>query len=349
MSSVVLVRALRRRRAAARAAGSKSRHAHRDADSGRRRRHVDRVRAGGAVELEARRRARRRRAPATRRRSARRCRIAAPASRRRSRCGSWRPPSALRGASMVRIWSQPTPVWRSASARHSAASGAGWPPRRSSTTKSLPAPCILLKRSARLPAACGWFIRSRSMLRRASHRCPARPAAWDRPRRSASSWWRPTRAAWRPATSRPAAASCPRPAVARSARRSPWPGRTAAAARPARGRAGPCCRIRASGNEAIKQRRRAVCDPWARVCHFTAAVCTPRRAELVEHERVHLRQLAVAAEAAGLAAVAGVHVDAEQHRRSASVLRSRRRATYLAGSKYCTCESHRPVPTNIAG
>jgi hypothetical protein len=47
--------------------------------------------------------------------------------------------------------------------------------------------------------------------------------------------------------------------------------------------------------------------------------------------------------------VARVHVDAEQHRRPAGVSRSRRRATYLAGSKYCTCESHRPVPTNIAG
>src|SRR5690606_33541355 len=47
---------------------------------------------------------------------------------------------------MVRIWSQPTPRWRSASRRHSTASGAGAPSRRSSTTKSLPAPCILLKR-----------------------------------------------------------------------------------------------------------------------------------------------------------------------------------------------------------
>src|SRR5690606_17732005 len=49
----------------------------------------------------------------------------------------------------VRIWSQPTPVWRSASARHSAAEGGGSPPRRSSTTKSLPAPCILVKRRPR--------------------------------------------------------------------------------------------------------------------------------------------------------------------------------------------------------
>ena len=31
------------------------------------------------------------------------------------------------------------------------------------------------------------------------------------------------------------------------------------------------------------------------------------------------------------------------------VLRSRRRATYFAGSQYCTCESHRPVPTKVAG
>ena len=34
---------------------------------------------------------------------------------------------------------------------------------------------------------------------------------------------------------------------------------------------------------------------------------------------------------------------------SLEVLRSRRRATYFAGSQYWTCESHRPVPTNIAG
>src|SRR3546814_598612 len=31
------------------------------------------------------------------------------------------------------------------------------------------------------------------------------------------------------------------------------------------------------------------------------------------------------------------------------VSRSRSFATYLAGSQYCTCESHSPVPTNIAG
>src|SRR5690606_28893860 len=56
---------------------------------------------------------------------------------------------------MVRIWSQPTPMWRSASRRHSAASGGGAPSRRSSTTKSLPAPCILLKRRpARAAPAC---------------------------------------------------------------------------------------------------------------------------------------------------------------------------------------------------
>src|SRR5690606_24936622 len=54
---------------------------------------------------------------------------------------------SLRGGSMVRIWSQPTPLWRSPSARLSAASGGGVPSRRSRTTKSLPAPCILLKRS----------------------------------------------------------------------------------------------------------------------------------------------------------------------------------------------------------
>src|SRR5690606_3525332 len=54
---------------------------------------------------------------------------------------------ALRGGSMVRIWSQPTPLWRSPSARPSAASGGGVPSRRSCTTKSLPAPCILLKRN----------------------------------------------------------------------------------------------------------------------------------------------------------------------------------------------------------
>src|SRR5690606_23444806 len=54
---------------------------------------------------------------------------------------------------MVRIWSQPTPVRRSASARHSAGDGGGPPSRRSSTTKSLPAPCILLNRmpGARCP------------------------------------------------------------------------------------------------------------------------------------------------------------------------------------------------------
>src|SRR5690606_10397973 len=48
---------------------------------------------------------------------------------------------------MVRIWSQPTPACRSASARHNAGAGGGVPSRRSSTTKSLPAPCILVKRS----------------------------------------------------------------------------------------------------------------------------------------------------------------------------------------------------------
>src|SRR5690606_24159905 len=47
---------------------------------------------------------------------------------------------------MVRIWSQPTPVWRSAMARHSTADGGVASDRRSSTTKSLPAPCILLNR-----------------------------------------------------------------------------------------------------------------------------------------------------------------------------------------------------------
>ncbi len=49
---------------------------------------------------------------------------------------------------MVRIWSQPTPMWRSPSRAANAASGGGVPSRRSSTTKSLPAPCILLKRNA---------------------------------------------------------------------------------------------------------------------------------------------------------------------------------------------------------
>src|SRR5690606_25003597 len=52
----------------------------------------------------------------------------------------------VRGAAIVRIWSQPTPRWRSAISRQRAGSGGGAPLRRSSTTKSLPAPCILLKR-----------------------------------------------------------------------------------------------------------------------------------------------------------------------------------------------------------
>src|SRR5690606_27328853 len=56
---------------------------------------------------------------------------------------------------MVRIWSQPTPVRRSASALHSPGAGAGAPSRRSSTTKSLPAPCILLKRSGCVGMAGG--------------------------------------------------------------------------------------------------------------------------------------------------------------------------------------------------
>src|SRR6218665_3641759 len=47
---------------------------------------------------------------------------------------------------MVRIWSQPTPRWRSASSAACSAFGGALPSRRSNTTKSLPAPCILLKR-----------------------------------------------------------------------------------------------------------------------------------------------------------------------------------------------------------
>src|SRR5688572_32248126 len=52
---------------------------------------------------------------------------------------------------MVRIWSQPTPMWRSPSARHRSASSVVVLSRRSITTKSLPAPCILLNRNARAP------------------------------------------------------------------------------------------------------------------------------------------------------------------------------------------------------
>ena len=64
-----------------------------------------------------------------------------------------RPPATASAAgSMVRTWSQPTPAWRSASDRHSAPGSSARrrasarSRRRSSTTKSLPAPCILLKR-----------------------------------------------------------------------------------------------------------------------------------------------------------------------------------------------------------
>ena len=71
-------------------------------------------------------RAQRHRAPARRRRSARRCRtgrdgrtIGVPDAVAR------RPLPALRGGSMVRIWSQPTPTWRSASRAHSAGVGRG--------------------------------------------------------------------------------------------------------------------------------------------------------------------------------------------------------------------------------
>src|SRR5690606_24097664 len=53
-----------------------------------------------------------------------------------------------RGASTVRIWSQPTPKWRSAMRAQVAGSGGALPSRRSSTTKSLPAPCILVNRIA---------------------------------------------------------------------------------------------------------------------------------------------------------------------------------------------------------
>jgi solute:Na+ symporter, SSS family len=65
--------------------------------------------------------------------------------------------------------------------------------------------------------------------------------------------------------------------------------------------------------------------------------------------KAYISASAVAPEAPGLAAVAGFHVGAEHHRQAVVVFFARRRATYLAGSQYCTCESHRPVPTNIAG
>ncbi len=52
--------------------------------------------------------------------------------------------SALRGALTPRTMSQPTPVWRLLKARHSSGEGS-CARRKSSTTKSLPAPCILLK------------------------------------------------------------------------------------------------------------------------------------------------------------------------------------------------------------
>src|SRR5690606_27664105 len=61
---------------------------------------------------------------------------------------------ALAGGSMVRIWSQPTPVRRSARARQRSGAGGAAPSRRSITTKSLPAPCILVKRSGDRVITC---------------------------------------------------------------------------------------------------------------------------------------------------------------------------------------------------
>jgi hypothetical protein len=66
------------------------------------------------------------------------------------------PPSALRmrmktsaapfvGGSMVISWSQPTPTRRSATARAAAASRTKGSARASTTTKSLPRPCIFVK------------------------------------------------------------------------------------------------------------------------------------------------------------------------------------------------------------
>jgi hypothetical protein len=54
-------------------------------------------------------------------------------------------PSAGEGRT-VRIWSAPTPKWRSARKRYCAAVRPSVPRVSSSTTKSLPAPCILVKR-----------------------------------------------------------------------------------------------------------------------------------------------------------------------------------------------------------
>jgi hypothetical protein len=53
--------------------------------------------------------------------------------------------SAASSASITASWSNPTPRWRSPSARASAGVTNGVDPRWSMTTKSLPSPCIFMK------------------------------------------------------------------------------------------------------------------------------------------------------------------------------------------------------------